>query len=193
MFSLQVKRYIGNTYAEGTGPFIFEFVRNIWRVYGFREFTVSNIQHTTLPSFNERGLYIFCIENGSDKYPFYVGVAGRTFRQRFIEHQNSGFIHWYNLACSGFPQKVPYHQRHQYPLNAICVPLSYPVAKFIESVFLSHFEFYLNTEENGSIKVNTEPNPQCQVYQSRGSFNFIFGNLMTEVGPIFSSYQNWNG
>ena len=71
-------------------------------------YLVSNTQHTNIPNNNQRGLYIFYIETGLIRYSIYVGVTGRSFRTRFLEHRNGGVIHQDNQANGGFPQNIPF-------------------------------------------------------------------------------------
>lgn len=184
-----MKRNNDDANAERNGPFIFEFLRQVFGPH--QDYLVSNTQHTNIPNNNQRGLYMFYIETGSIRYPIYVGVTGRSFRTRFLEHRNGGIIHLYNQANGGFPQNIPFQQRHQYPLNVICVPLSFPVAKFIESVFLVNFDFCLNREENGNVRINIDLHQQYDVHESRPEFHIGFSNLKEELENVFVNYQTW--
>ena len=181
-FFLQVKRYDVASYAEKNGPFIFEFIS---QVFGENPiYDVSNTQNTNIPNNYQNGLYIFFIEHGMRKYPIYVGMTSRTFRQRFMEHLNAKVIHYYNQNNPGFPENIPFQARSHYPLKVICVQSSPVIAKFVESALLDHFDFCLNVVENNNIRVNINLSHQFAIHQSRQSFHITFEN-------VNSRYQNW--
>jgi hypothetical protein len=109
-------------------------------------------------SLQHRGLYFIFwsayedaddIEKQDQIYPLYVGITGRTFKQRFEEHikKKTGVIYKIN--------------KHQWPKKggmanlqviAYVVNMPLPVAKFFESVFLGSFNFPMNVEENGGMR-----------------------------------------
>ena len=184
-----MKRYDVHSYAEKNGPFIFEFIS---QVFGENPiYDVSNTQNTNIPNNYQNGLYIFFIEHGMRKYPIYVGMTSRTFRQRFMEHLNAKVIHYYNQNNPGFPENIPFQARSHYPLKVICVQSSPVIAKFVESALLDHFDFCLNVVENNNIRVNIDLSQQFAIHQSRQGFHVTFDNLMTELGNVNSQYQNW--
>ena len=82
-------------------------------------------------------------------YPLYVGITGRTFKERFEKHidRDSGVI--YKITNHQWPKKgeIASSQVIAYLVN---MPL--PVAKFFESVFLSAFNFPMNVVENGGMR-----------------------------------------
>ena len=183
-----MKRYNADSYAEKNGPFIFEFIR---QVFGENPiYDVSNTQNTNIPNNYQKGLYIFFIEHGGRRYPIYVGMTSRTFKQRFTEHQQSKVINYYNQN-PGFPENIPFQVRNHYPLKVICVQSSPVVAKFVESALLDHFDFCLNAAENNNIRVDIALSPHFEIHQSRQSFHITFGNLVAELGNVHSRYQAW--
>ena len=188
LFSFQVKRDADDNYAEKNGPFIFWCVNKIWGY--LPDYSVSSPQQIQQPPNNQRGLYIFFIELGPFKYPIYIGITSRNFRQRFVEHHNSPNGVIYRFIHGNFPQNTQPHLRSQLLLKVICIPLSYPMqAKLMESVFLSAFDFCLNTEENGHIRVNIDANHQFPVEESKSGFDITFNNVIEEISSVFNSYR----
>ena len=188
LFSFQVKRDADDNYAEKNGPFIFWCVNKIWGY--LPDYSVSSPQQIQQTPNNQRGLYIFFIELGPFKYPIYIGITSRNFRQRFVEHHNSPNGVIYRFIHGNFPQNTQPHLRSQLLLKVICIPLSYPMqAKLMESVFLSAFDFCLNTEENGHIRVNIDANHQFPVEESKSGFDITFNNVIEEISSVFNSYR----
>ena len=80
---------------------------------------------------------------GPTKYPIYIGIAGRNFRQRFREHYTNGVMNSY--INGDFPKNYA----TRLPLKVMCVPIQYPMqSKLMESVFLQCYDFCLNIQEN---------------------------------------------
>ena len=133
----------------------------------------------------EKGLYIFFLDDEKTKYPVYIGITNRNFRQRFKEHHDDGVIHEYNNG--EFPTNTP---PIRIPLKVICIPLSYGMqAKLMESVFLSTFDFCLNTEENGSVRKSIDTNDQFSIGASKPGFDSSFGNVMKEITSVYDEYK----
>lgn len=167
-FSFQVKRDVGDNYAERNAAFIFKFVCKIW---GFcPDYPVLNSHQVHKTPNHQQGLYIFFIETGQSKYPIYVGVTRRTFRQRFVEHlsYNTGVIH--KFLTRSFPQSIqpPPSPGSQLLLKVKCIPLANPIqAKLMDSVILATFDFCLNTEENGNPRANIDARRRFAIQQSK--------------------------
>ena len=133
----------------------------------------------------DRGFYIFFLDSGKTKYPIYVGITRRNFRQRFKEHYASGVIHNYNMGY--FPKNVP---PIRLPLKVMCVSIPYPaIAKLVESIFLATFNFCLNTEENGDIRVKLDTDDQHSVVASKPGFDIAFNNVMEEINKFYEEYK----
>ena len=179
----QIKRAVGDDYAERNAPFIFWCIR---KIFGDREsFDARTLEQINQTPNQQKGLYIFFLDDGKTKYPVYIGITNRNFRQRFKEHHDNGVINEYNNG--GFPTNTP---PIRLPLKVICIPLSYGMqAKLMESVFLSTFDFCLNTEENGSVRKSTDINSQFSIEASKPSFDSNFGNVMKEITSVYDEYK----
>ena len=188
-----MKREIGDNYAERNAPFIFWCVNEI--LGASTDYLVSIGPQVYQTPINQKGLYIFFIERGGRKYPIYIGITRRSFAERFTEHRNSndGVIH--QVVTGRFPQNIHPNQRHQLQLKVKCIALDYPrIAKLMESVFLSAFDFCLNREENGGyIRTNIDFTQQYTVAQSKHNFQITFDNIMTDITNIYTRYRNNNG
>ena len=178
-----VKREIGDDYAERNAPFIFWCVEKIWGdVQSYKTSSQAEINNT--PN-KERGLYIFYLDSGKTKYPIYVGITGRNFRQRFQEHYTNGVIHEY--VNGDFPKNVP---AIQLPLKVMCIPIPYQMqAKLMESVFLATFDFCLNTEENGNVRTSLDTEDQFPSDASKPGFDTTFDNVMKELNKFYDEYK----
>ena len=133
----------------------------------------------------DRGFYIFFLDSGKTKYPIYVGITRRNFRQRFKEHYASGVINNYNTG--DFPKNVP---PIRLPLKVMCVSIPYPaITKLVESIFLAAFNFCLNTEENGDIRVKLDTDDQYPVTASKPGFDIAFNNVMEEINKFYEEYK----
>ena len=96
-----MKRDADDAYAERHAAFIFKFACKISSFCP--DFSISNqaeVYQTPL----QQGLYIFYIETHPHQYPIYVGITRRAFRQRFVEHLNSGVI--FKFFNGIFPQSI---------------------------------------------------------------------------------------
>ena len=168
--------------AEQNAPFIFYCVKKIWgecRVY--EAYLKDQINST--PS-NGNGIYIFFLDAGQIQYPIYIGITGRNFRQRLLEHYANGVIDRY--VNGNFPRNVP---PIRLPLKVMCVPVQYPMqAKLMESVFLNSFDFCLNIQENGGIRDTIDTRDQFPPEHSKENFDIEFGNIMKEIGSFYDQY-----
>ena len=185
-----MKRDLGDNYAERNAEFIFKFVCKIW---GFcPDFPVSNQYQVQQTPNNRQGLYIFYIETGPSKYPIYVGVTRRNFRQRFGEHFSTGVI--YKVLHGIFPQSIQPPPSHGIQLKVKCIPMSNSIqAKLIESVLLATFDFCLNTEENGPLRANIDARQRFTIQQSKPMSDYIFQSVMQEINNVYGEYRNNHG
>ena len=179
----QVKRDIGDNYAERNAPFIFWCVEKIWgNVQNYKTTNEAEVNKT--PN-KESGLYIFYLDDGKIQYPIYVGITGRNFRQRFNEHYTNGVIHEY--VNGNFPTNVP---PIRLPLKVMCIPISHQMqAKLMESVFLATFDFCLNKEENGNVRTILDTEKQFPADASKTDFDNIFDNVMKEITQFYNEYK----
>jgi hypothetical protein len=76
-------------------------------------------------------------------YPYYVGITGQYFTQRFNEHRTN-------------PGGVLKELKSKLVIVAYFVIMPLPVAKLYESLFLSLFDFPRNVEENGGSRVEVD-------------------------------------
>lgn len=63
------------------------------------------------------------------------------------------------------------------------------ISKIMESVFLSTFDFCLNTEENGSVRKSIHTNDQFSIGASKPGFDSSFGNVMREIASVYEEYK----
>lgn len=171
-------------HAERNAPFIFWCVEKMWGAqYSYKVNTLEDISHT--PNAN-KGMYIFYLDSGERQYPVYVGITSRDFRQRFKEHyKETGVIYKCNHGL--FPQNQP---PLGYPLKALVIPLAHSMqAKLMESVFLNGFDFCLNTEENGVIRLEVDTEKQFEPEDSKPDFDITFGNVMNEINTVHHEYK----
>ena len=179
----QVKRAAGDDYTERNAPFIFRCVKKIFGdLESYDGRTLEQINKT--PN-QEKRLYNFFLGDGKTKYPVYIGITNRNFRQRFKEHHDDGSIHKCNKG--EFPTITP---PIRITLKVICIPLSYGMqAKLMESVSLSTFDFCLNTEEIGSVRKSINTNDQFSIGASKPGFDSSFGNVMREIASVYEEYK----
>lgn len=135
---------------------------------------------------SDRGIYLFFLDSGQTKYPIYVGITRRNFRQRFKEHydKDGGVIQKYNSG--NFPTNRP---PIQLPLKVMCMSSPFPMSKLIESIFLAAFNFCLNTDENGDIRTNLDTGDQYSVVTSKPLFDITFDNIMKEIKTFYDKYK----
>ena len=169
--------------AEINSPFIFWCVRKIWG--SCPSYEVSTEEEINNTPNNKSGVYIFYLDSGPTQYPIYVGVTSRNFRQRFKEHYKNGVI---NLYVSGeFPKNIP---PIRLPLKAICLDTHYPMqSKLMESVFLAAFDFCLNEEENGKVRLTIDTGNQLRPEDSKPDFDITFDNVMKEIKNFYDEYK----
>ena len=188
-FSFQVKRDADDAYAERNAAFIFKFACKISSFCP--DFSISNEAEVHQTPF-QQGLYIFYIETHPHQYPIYVVITRRTFRQRFVEHLNSGVI--FKFFNGIFPQSIQPAPHYQAVLKVKCVPLPNPIqAKLMESVMLATFDFCLNTEENGNIRGIIDARRTYTIHQSKPMSDHVFGNVMGAINSVYNEYRRNSG
>lgn len=173
------------SHAERNAPFIFWCVKKIWgEQSSYKVNTPEDINKT--PN-NQSGMYIFYLDSGVHQYPIYVGITGRNFRQRFKEHHDNQTGVIYKCNNGEFPKNQP---PVRLPLIALVVPIHYPMqSKLMESVFLEAFNFCLNTEENGDIRLIVDTDQQFKPEDSKQNFDITFGNVMKEIQAVYNQYN----
>ena len=137
-------------HAEDYRGFLLWLLREVWKGNTSGPYDID----TAAEKLEGNGLYFLFwsdYPNADDDkhqdqiYPLYVGITGRSFKQRFKEHIKDGVVHKIRNGLWPKAQGVV-----NLPLIvAYVVDMPLPVAKFFESVFLYSFDFAMNVEENG--------------------------------------------
>ena len=83
------------------------------------------------------GVYMMASEIKGKLWPEYIGyTAAQTFEKRINQHEGTGKV-WQNL-----------HQKQKKKVHFLTYPLSPAMAQCVESLFLQHFDFAMNTYHN---------------------------------------------
>ena len=149
--------YLLAYHAEDYRGFLLFLLREVWKSGGFARgpYDVSS-PLPDVQALNGNGLYFIFwsayanaddIKKQDQIYPLYIGITGRTFKQRLLEHIDHGVVD--KITSGDWPTEkgIVNLKPIVYVVN---IPL--PVAKFLESVFLSAFDFPMNVEENNKMR-----------------------------------------
>ncbi|CAB4039496.1 Hypothetical predicted protein [Paramuricea clavata] len=181
---LRTKKMIVKPHAEDCRGFLLYTLREVW---GVKPYNVLDVANTNSLVSNAKGLYFFFwsvykdvghaddIKKQSEIYPLYVGITGRTFRERFKEHINydNGVVN--KISTS---KEWPTEGMKNLPLIvAYVLDIQLPVAKFYESVFLNSFNFAMNRAENEGRRPGIEVTTPQSV--DKGYEHFIKGYEIT--------------
>ena len=170
-------------------------LREVW---GAEPYNVDDVANTNSLVSKANGLYFFFwsvdgnandIKKQSGIYPLYVGITGRTFRERFNEHikNDNGVVNkitskeWPTEGMTNLPLIVAY---------VVQIPL--PVAKFYESVFLNSFNFAMNRAENEGRRSGIEVTIQRSVDDGYKHFIKGYDITMSYFKDLDDKVQNMN-
>ena len=183
--------YLSGRYAEDYRGFLLHLLDKDWRSAGFVEgpFTVSSQilnKEDSKEMFKGNGLYfIFGYKYIDYNYPLYIGITGRTFRQRLKEHT------WLKNPIKWIKTRNQWNResRVKIKLIAYLVNMPLPVAKFFESVFLSAFDFPENDQENNGVRTTINALASKSVEDGRTHFleklSPILPNLEKHINLIY--------
>jgi hypothetical protein len=176
------------------GPFVLNDVavtKITWNAAG-EIGTEKNVWNIML---SHSGLYFFFLSTHNDDrdvndikkqgniYPFYVGITDESFQRRFTRHSNERGGILYKIRKNGWGTDTRHPNSPRIVAYVIDMPL--PVAKFFESLFLSLFDFALNTEENGEVRKQLQSTNPKTVQDGReyfaGGYNKIKTNLVNTI------------
>ena len=62
-------------------------------------------------------------------------------------------------------------------------------SKLMESVFLAAFDFCLNEEENGKVRLTIDTGKQLRPEDSKPDFDITFDNVMNEIKSFYDEYK----
>ncbi len=136
-------------HAEDYRGFLLWLLREVWKDNTKGPYDID----TAAEKLEGEGLYFlfWSAYPGADDYqyqdkiyPLYVGITGRSFKQRFKEHIKDGVVH--KIRNGLWPKEKGITNLPLIVAYVVNMPL--PVAKFFESVFLYSFDFAMNVEEN---------------------------------------------
>lgn len=117
--------------------------------------------------FYESGMYIIWDE---ELLPVYIGITGRTFADRFQEHINSGKI--------------------TTKMFASMIQMKLPVAKFLESTFLTAFNFARNEQENDKVRELELEQNKISVQDGKKKFAKILSEYVQFLQNINNNMGN---
>ena len=179
-----MKRAQPEDFAERNADFIFSYVQTAWP--NPTSYSVESPQEISKIPNQEKGLYIFFIEKGATKYPIYVGVTSRNFRERFQDHQSRGVIKRI-MTDQTFPQSA----LRPFNLKVMCLPLEHQmIAKLMESIFLASFDFCLNDSENEVPRLTIDTDGQFLAAESKKKFEDVFEKVNNLIKPFYDSAKN---
>jgi hypothetical protein len=144
--------------AENYRGFLLYLLREVIPKSNFESSGPHNPDFFELGKLDGKGLYFlfWSTHNNADDidvqteiYPLYVGVTGRTFQQRFEEHESKKDGVVYKIKKREWPNADEPIQSDLRMVVAYVVEMPLPVAKCFESMFLSLFDFAMNVQENG--------------------------------------------
>ena len=162
--------------AEDYRGFLLYLLREVW---GKQPHDVYQAAETL----TSHGLYFFFwsaykdannVNKQDQIYPLYVGITGRTFKQRFKEHIRDGVV---NKITSGQWPKQKGITNLRLIVYAVDMPL--PVAKFFESVFLYAFDFAMNSDENEGERQGIQITESLSVSDGYDTFKEGYEYIMT--------------
>ena len=179
-----MKRAQPEDFAEKNADFIFSYVQTVWS--NPTSYSVESPEEISKIPNQEKGLYIFFIEKDGTKYPIYVGVTSRNFRERFQDHQSRGVIK--RIMTD---QKFPQSALRPFNLKVMCLPLEdQMIAKLMESIFLASFDFCLNDSENEVLRLTIDTDGQFPVAESKKKFEGVFEKVINQIKHFYDSTKN---
>ena len=191
-------RAAGENYSEKNGKFIV----NVLQLLTKQNLSLKQVNPQGVNGSRDgKGVYVFFANDARDSFiPIYIGITSRNFQERFAEHRRNGVIQKYSdregknpdlYLVNDFGKQLPPNWSLAVAEFKVDTPM---VAKMYESIFLTAFNFPLNTEENEGarpdIRLCDRQNKPCDSFRI---FTTAHHQLMRDLESVRDFFSEEDG
>ena len=122
------------------------------------------------------GLYLFYMKPDPEsdlRYPIYVGIAKKSFKDRFVRQGEDKF--------NGILQKIWSGEFSGLGLYAVCTHYQGPAARAIKKLLLDSFDFPLKRNRRGRMRRELDTSEQLPAEYVKDNFNIPWESCLEKV------------